>query len=515
MSVATRRFGSRYIYGGSSSSTSYSCRQLKLNYPTSFSPKSSLINMQSRVISYLLNDERNHSMVPPSPKKGSKAEKKLHARMREALPVSTQELDQLAQDALVDPEKQEEYKALAVKHRAELERLNVEEERHLMPRSALESRPTMDLTPIDPNAPVYVPKGRSYKTDRRDPWVVQRQQGKFRAFMIFSFCAISFVCFKRNFLGTVATINNPCNIQDLPMLYYLRVFYGRGRSRYFGWFAERDLPMAWRKMVYGTYAKVFGVLLEEIRYPLESYANFQDFFSRALKDGVIQVDKSKEALITSPVDGKVVTLGEILPNQRRIRQVKGTDYDVLCFLGTDIFKKFEDKGEDYGKKMKMVYMVLYLAPGDYHRFHGCCEGFQVEEGRHFPGEMLPIADWLAKRFSDLFCANERVVLSGTYPLGDIHYAAVSAYNVGGMWLDFDPRLKTNQMRQLAYCIAGDQAARPFGSDRVAPFTKESLVGGFKLGSTVVVVAEVPNEAKWATSEGERVRVGTKLVEYHG
>jgi len=103
------------------------------------------------------------------------------------------------------------------------------------------------------------------------------------------------------------------------------------------------------------------------------------------------------------VDGTVVVLGEVQGD--RVEQVKGVTYSVRQFLGEDnaLLTKPEDEktgepecvlGDDTEKrrehdtvfadlahtpaasparkiptKGKLYHLVLYLAPGDYHRFH--------------------------------------------------------------------------------------------------------------------------------------------------
>ncbi len=81
-------------------------------------------------------------------------------------------------------------------------------------------------------------------------------------------------------------------------------------------------------------------------------------------------------------------------------------------------------------------MVVYLAPGDYHRIHAPAH-FSIEHSRHFPGTLFPISPLVARMIPNLFALNERVVLSGQWPHGFFSMTAVGAYNVGSMTFDFD------------------------------------------------------------------------------
>lgn len=56
---------------------------------------------------------------------------------------------------------------------------------------------------------------------------------------------------------------------------------------------------------------------------------------------------------------------------------------------------------------KLFFMVVYLAPGDYHRFHSPTS-WVVEKRRHFTGDLFSVSPYIAKRMQDLFVLNERV-----------------------------------------------------------------------------------------------------------
>lgn len=50
---------------------------------------------------------------------------------------------------------------------------------------------------------------------------------------------------------------------------------------------SRTVPVRMREPLFKLYAKFTGADLTEIRYPLDAYHSFQEFFTRALKDGVV------------------------------------------------------------------------------------------------------------------------------------------------------------------------------------------------------------------------------------
>ena len=83
---------------------------------------------------------------------------------------------------------------------------------------------------------------------------------------------------------------------------------------------------------------------------------------------------------------------------------------------------------------ELFFTVIYLAPGDYHRFHSPA-AWVVEKRRHFAGksiypailpvrlptlrlgELFSVAPWLVKRLPDLFVLNKRVALLGRWRYG--------------------------------------------------------------------------------------------------
>jgi phosphatidylserine decarboxylase len=91
---------------------------------------------------------------------------------------------------------------------------------------------------------------------------------------------------------------------------------------------------------------------------------------------------------------------------------------------------------------KMYFCVVYLAPGDYHRFHSPTS-WVVERRRHFAGELFSVSPYMTKLLSDLFVLNERVALLGRWRHGFFSMVPVGATNVGSIRIDFDSELRTN------------------------------------------------------------------------
>jgi phosphatidylserine decarboxylase len=84
----------------------------------------------------------------------------------------------------------------------------------------------------------------------------------------------------------------------------------------------------------------------------------------------------------------------------------------------------------------LYFTVIYLAPGDYHRFHSPT-AWVVEKRRHFVGELFSVSPWMAKRLENLFVLNERVALLGKWRHGFFAMVPVGATNVGSIKINFD------------------------------------------------------------------------------
>lgn len=56
-------------------------------------------------------------------------------------------------------------------------------------------------------------------------------------------------------------------------------------SRLWGYISGCYIPRQLRYWLYTAYSKLFGVIIEEIELPMESYKSLGEFFARRLKDG--------------------------------------------------------------------------------------------------------------------------------------------------------------------------------------------------------------------------------------
>jgi phosphatidylserine decarboxylase len=161
---------------------------------------------------------------------------------------------------------------------------------------------------------------------------------------------------------------------------------------------------------------------------------------------------------------------------------------------------------------KLFHMVIYLAPGDYHRIHAPV-AFNIRNLRHFPGTLFPISPLVARLIPNLFSLNERVVLSGSGPFGFFSMTAVGAYNVGSMSFNFDKSVITNRLRRdfrnpnLRMFTFGGCGCYAYNSTYPGDgirLAKGQELGRFNLGSTVVLIFEAPADFTFTVLPGDKV-----------
>ena len=100
---------------------------------------------------------------------------------------------------------------------------------------------------------------------------------------------------------------------------------------------------------------------EALNSDSESYASFNDFFTRALKEGARPLAKAD---FICTVDGAISQYGEIVDDQ--IFQAKGHLFTTQALVGGDaeLASHFRDGS----------FSNIYLRPKDYHRIHMPCDG---------------------------------------------------------------------------------------------------------------------------------------------
>ncbi|WP_042422881.1 archaetidylserine decarboxylase [Comamonas granuli] len=234
----------------------------------------------------------------------------------------------------------------------------------------------------------------------------------------------------------------------------------------------------------------YGVDMSEAANPdPASYASFNEFFTRPLRDGARPL---AQADLVCPVDGAVSQCGPIENGQ--IFQAKGHHYSATALVGGD--------AQLAAAFQQGHFATLYLSPRDYHRIHMPCAG-RLLRMVYVPGALFSVNPTTARGVPGLFARNERVVCVFEGDQGPFVMVLVGATIVGSMatvWHGVVNPPRLGQLRHWDY--AGQHITLRQGEE----------MGRFLLGSTVVLLlppGELAFAADWAP--GRAIRMGEAMA----
>lgn len=237
------------------------------------------------------------------------------------------------------------------------------------------------------------------------------------------------------------------------------------------------------------FAKRYGVnMAEAANADPASYASFNQFFTRPLREGVRPI---ADADFVCPVDGAISQFGPIEFDQ--VFQAKGHFYSTTALVGGDraLAARFEN-GD---------FATIYLSPRDYHRIHMPCAG-RLRTMVHVPGDLFSVNPVTARGVPGLFARNERVVCAFDTARGPLALVLVGATIVGSMataWHGVVNPPRPGRIRRWSY-----------DEPRIELQRGEEM-GRFLLGSTVVLLwphGTLRFAPDWAP--GGAVRMGQAL-----
>lgn len=241
---------------------------------------------------------------------------------------------------------------------------------------------------------------------------------------------------------------------------FLTELAGWGASKRAGWLT---------KAVIDLFAKYYNVDMKEAQNPdTASYRTFNEFFVRALRDGVRPVDNDPNTLIM-PADGVISQSGPIAEDQ--LLQAKGHTYSLEALLAgnypmADLFRNG-------------TFATTYLSPRDYHRVHMPCNGI-LREMIYVPGSLFSVNPLTAQNVPNLFARNERVICLFDTEFGPMAQILVGATIVGSIetvWSGTITPPRTGVIKRWTW-PAGD-------TEGCIALLKGQEMGRFKLGSTVI------------------------------
>ncbi len=222
---------------------------------------------------------------------------------------------------------------------------------------------------------------------------------------------------------------------------------GRLTTRLISWFVKR-----------------YNVNMAEAADPdVANYPTFNEFFTRALKDGARPL---ADASLICPVDGAISQFGAMQKDQ--IFQAKGHHYSSTALVGGDaaLAARFDDGS----------FATLYLSPRDYHRIHMPCDG-RLSRMIYVPGDLFSVNPTTARGVPGLFARNERVVCVFESARGPFVLVLVGATIVGSMATVWHGVVNPPRMGEL----------REWHYEMNVTLKQGEEMGRFLLGSTVVML----------------------------
>uniref|UniRef100_A0A8C0G6R3 Phosphatidylserine decarboxylase n=1 Tax=Chelonoidis abingdonii TaxID=106734 RepID=A0A8C0G6R3_CHEAB len=148
-------------------------------------------------------------------------------------------------------------------------------------------------------------------------------------------------------------------------------------SRLWGVLTGLALPRWLQRPLLSLYVWAFSVnMAEAAEEDLSGYRSLGELFRRPLKPWVRPIAPHD---MVSPADGCIVHLGRV--RRSGLEQVKGVTYSLESFLGRGL-SPWWHRGH------RLYQCIIYLAPGDYHRFHSPTN-WHIRHSRHFPGTAQP------------------------------------------------------------------------------------------------------------------------------
>ncbi|CAI1060639.1 archaetidylserine decarboxylase [Serratia fonticola] len=267
-------------------------------------------------------------------------------------------------------------------------------------------------------------------------------------------------------------------------------------TRLAGWGADKKAGWL-TKLVVKAFARYYRVQMQEAQNPdLASYATFNEFFVRPLRDGARPI-VAEPHVLTLPADGAISQLGAIRDDQ--IFQAKGHNYTLEALLaGNYLLAEPFRNG---------LFATTYLAPSDYHRVHMPCDGI-LREMIYVPGDLFSVNPLTAANVPNLFARNERVICVFDTAFGPMVQILVGATIVGSIetvWAGTVTPPREGIIRRWTYPAEGMEGA--------IQLVKGEEMGRFKLGSTVINLF-TPGSVQFAPhlNNGTVTRMGQAFAE---
>lgn len=169
-----------------------------------------------------------------------------------------------------------------------------------------------------------------------------------------------------------------------------------------------------------------GINMAESKKNIDEFNSFNEFFIRELKSGAREIDMNENTLV-SPADGRIFVYENLSEVSKFF--LKGDEFTLQEFFKDDFLaEKYKDG----------VFMIIRLAPVDYHRYHFPADGF-INKSRLIEGYYYSVSPHAIKKNFRIYCENKREYSTlKTEKFGDIIISEIAATMVGGIIQSYTP-----------------------------------------------------------------------------
>ncbi|XP_031114409.1 phosphatidylserine decarboxylase proenzyme 2-like [Ipomoea triloba] len=231
--------------------------------------------------------------------------------------------------------------------------------------------------------------------------------------------------------------------------------------------------------------------MNEVKYPLEHFKTFNEFFIRELKPGARPIARLEHDYIAvCAADCRLMAFNSVTDSSRF--WIKGRKFSIQGLLGKEVCSDAFIDGS---------LVIFRLAPQDYHRYHSPVSG-TVKTFIDIPGCLYtvnPIA--VNSKYCNVFTENKRVVsIISTEDFGKVAFVAIGATMVGSI---------TFSKKEGDYVRKGEE----FG---YFSFGGSTVICIFEKGSLRIDKDLLENSAKsleTLVSVGMQLGVSTKTQDY--
>lgn len=191
-----------------------------------------------------------------------------------------------------------------------------------------------------------------------------------------------------------------------------------------------------------SFIKEADINISEAKKKIKEFTSFNDFFYRELKDGARVIDFDENHLI-SPADGKILVFENL--DMEKEFYIKGDKFTLdEFFANRALAEKYRDG----------VFMIIRLAPIDYHRFHFPADG-KISESKLVDGLYYSVSTHAIKKNFRILCENKREFsILKTEKFGDIAMFEVGATMVGGIKQSYIPNTDVKKGEEKGYFYFG-------------------------------------------------------------